>query len=64
MISTIELKKYMANASIFDFVVGKLRYEKKPYPIILLKSSQKLKGKLLLYYFAFWSDRPFVSGRR
>ena len=37
MISTIELEKYVANAGIFGIVVGKLRHEKKPCPIILLK---------------------------
>ena len=37
MISAIELEKYMAGASILSIVVGKLRYEKKLCPIILLK---------------------------
>ena len=37
MISVIELKKYETNISIFGIVIGKLRYEKEPYPIILLK---------------------------
>ena len=37
MISAIELKKCVANASIFGIVVGKFCYGKKPCPIILLK---------------------------
>ena len=37
MISAIELEKYVAGAGIFDIVVSKLHYKKKPCPIILLE---------------------------
>ena len=37
MISAIELEKYMAGVGIFGDVVGKFRYKKKPYSIILLE---------------------------
>ena len=43
MIFAIELKKYMANVGIFDVVVGKLCYEKKLCPIILLKVDKSSK---------------------
>ena len=37
MISAIKLEKCVANAGILGIIVGKLRYEKKSCPIILLK---------------------------
>ena len=43
MISAIELKKCVANAGIFGIVVGKFRYRKKLYPIILLKVDKGLE---------------------
>ena len=43
MISAIELKRYLADASILGIVVGKLRHGKKLYPIILLKVDKSLE---------------------
>ena len=43
MIFAIELKKYVAGIGIFGIIVGKLRYEKKLYPIILLNVDEGLK---------------------
>ena len=43
MISAIELKRCVADTGILGVVVGKLRYKKKPCPIILLKVDKGLK---------------------
>ena len=43
MISAIELEKCVAGADILGVIVGKLRYKKKPYPIILLEVDEGLK---------------------
>ena len=43
MISTVELKKSLANASILGIIVGKFRHEKKLCPIILFKVNKSLK---------------------
>ena len=43
MISAIELKKSVAGAGILGIIVSKLRYEKKPCPIILLKVDESLE---------------------
>ena len=43
MISEIELKRYVASASILSVVVGKLRYGKKSCSIILIKVEKSLK---------------------
>ena len=43
MISTVELEKRVAGASILGIVVGKLRYGKKPYLIILLEVEKDLE---------------------
>ena len=43
MISAVELEKYVADVCIFSVVVGELRYEKKPYPIILLEFDKRLE---------------------
>ena len=43
MISAIELEKCVAGAGILGIVVSKLRYGKKPYPIILLKVDKGLE---------------------
>ena len=37
MISAIELKRYVASASVLGIVIGKLCHRKKPCPIILIK---------------------------
>ena len=41
----------MANTSIFGIVVSKLRYEKKPYPIILRDVD---KSSELNFYCTIW----------
>ena len=43
MISAIELKRDVANASILGIIVSKLRYEKKSCPIILFKIDKGLE---------------------
>ena len=43
IISTVELKKYVAGNSILGIIVSKLCYEKSLYPIILLKVDKSLK---------------------
>ena len=43
MIFAIELKKCVANTSILGIVISKLRYGKKPCPIILLKVDKGLE---------------------
>ena len=43
MISVIELKKCVAGAGILGIFIGKLRYEKKPCLIILLKDDKGLE---------------------
>ena len=43
MISTIKLKKYMVDASIFGIIVDKFCHKKKLYPIILFKIDKNLK---------------------
>ena len=43
MISTIELKKYVASAGILGIDIDKLYYEKKLYPIILLEVDKGLE---------------------
>ena len=48
IISIIELKKYVTNASIFGIIVNKLCYKKKLYLIILLKVNKNLE--IGLYY--------------
>ena len=48
MISTIELKRYIAGASIFGNIVGKLRHRKKLRLIILLKVD---KGSKVDFYY-------------
>ena len=43
MISAIELKKSVANVSIFGIIIGKLRHKKKLCPIILFEVDKDLK---------------------
>ena len=43
MISAIELERCVAGAGILGIVVSKLRYGKKPCPIILLKVDKNLE---------------------
>ena len=43
MISAIELEKYITSADIFDIVIGKLHYGKKPCLIILFKVDKSLE---------------------
>ena len=43
IISPIKLERYMASASIFSIVIGKLCHKKKPCPIILLKVNKNLE---------------------
>ena len=43
MIFVIKLKKYVAGTRIFGVVIGKLRYSKKPYLIILLEIDKSSK---------------------
>ena len=43
MIFAIELEKCVACAGILGVIIGKLRYGKKPCPIILLKVDEGLK---------------------
>ena len=43
MISAIKLKKAVTNASILGIIIGKLRYEKEPCLIILLKVDKGLE---------------------
>ena len=65
MIFTIELKKYVANSSVFGVVVGKLRYKKKSWPIILLKVD---KGSEVGFYCSILSlsliKRLWVEGNK
>ena len=48
MISAIKLERYMTGTGIFGIIVSKLRYEKKPYPIILLEVD---KGSKISFYY-------------
>ena len=43
VISTIELQKRVADASIFGIIIGKFRHKKKPCPIILIEIDKGLK---------------------
>ena len=43
MISIVQLKEHVANASILDIIVSKFRYIKKLYSIILLKIDKNLE---------------------
>ena len=43
MIFVIELKRHIANISIFDIIIGKLYYKKKLCLVILFKISKNLK---------------------
>ena len=43
MISAVELKRHIASASIFDIIIGKFHYKKKPYPVILFKMKKSTK---------------------
>ena len=43
MIFAVKLKKIMTDASIFGIIVGKLRHEKEPCSIILLKVDKSLE---------------------
>ena len=43
IISIIELKKHVADVSIFDIIIGKLNYWYKPCLIILFKIDKNLK---------------------
>ena len=43
MIFVVELEKHMVNTSIFDIIIGKLRYGKKLGLIILLKVDKGLE---------------------
>ena len=46
--STIKLKKYVVNASIFGIIIYKLCHKKKTYLVILLKIDKGLE--ICLYY--------------
>ena len=43
MIFVVELKKHVANASIFNINIGKFRHKKKLYLVILFKIDKNLK---------------------
>ena len=43
MISIIKFKKCMANASIFDIIIGKLNYWEKLYLFILFEVNKNLE---------------------
>ena len=48
MISAVKLERCIAGTSIFDVIVGKLRYKKKLCPVILLEIDKDLK--ICLHY--------------
>ena len=48
MIFILELKKYVASASIFNIIISKFYYKKKLYLIILFKIDKSLK--ISFYY--------------
>lgn len=53
MITTVKLKKYVANAYILGIIVSKLCYKKKPSPVILFLINKDLKiGTILLLSLA------------
>ena len=54
MISAIELKKCVANASNFGIIVGKICYEKKSCLLILLKIDKSLE--VGFYYTILFFD--------
>lgn len=56
MVSAIQLKRYMANAYIFDIVISKLDYKQEPSIVILLKVNKSskidLSSTILLLHLA------------
>ena len=53
MIFAIELKKYMVGASIFGIIIGKFRYKKKLYLVILFEIDKSLKVDFYYIIFSF-----------
>ena len=43
IISVIEFENYVAGASIFDIIIDKFHYKKKPYLVILFEIDKSLK---------------------
>ena len=54
MIFAVKLKRYIANASILDIIVGKLYYRQKLYPVILLEDNKN--SKVSFYYAILFLD--------
>ena len=43
IIFIVEFKRHVVNASILSIIIGKFRYKKKPYSVILFKIDKVLK---------------------